>query len=83
MRLFTGYIENYNTSSKKIYAGIINSYSPTSADVIILCASPTGLGGSADDINVWVEWDNVNNSWDVHTSDTNYTGDIAFHVITP
>jgi len=83
MRLYSGFIENYNLSSKQISSGMITSYSPSEDDVITTCASPGDVSGSSDNVKIWVEWNSSSNVWDVYVSDTNYTGDIAFQVITP
>ena len=83
MRLYNGFIENYNSSSKQISSGMITSYSPSEDDVIIACASPKDVSGSSDNVKIWVEWDSGNSVWNVYVSDTNYTGDIAFQVIAP
>ena len=81
MRLYSGFIENYSSSTKQIASGMITSYSPSNTDVIILCASPKDTSGSADNVKVWVEWSA--GVWNVYVSDANYTGDIAFQVIAP
>ena len=62
---------------------IRDRYSPDPGDTIILCSSPIGGNTSTDNVNVSIEFDWFNGDWIVHVSDTGYSGDIAFSVITP
>ena len=84
MRLYSGYIKNYNQSNNyQITTGMITSYSPAEEDVILVTSAPNASGSNtSDNVNVYVVWNNTNSVWEVYTSDASYTGDIAFTVIT-
>ena len=83
-RLYAGWIENYDSNANnRIRAGMIQSYSPDPGDTIIICSSPKGVSTDSDDVNVSIEFDYMYYEWTVVVSDTSYSGDIAFSVITP
>ena len=89
MALFTGFIDTYDSSSNyTISNGDVTGYTPHSGDRIVACASPkydpsNNPTSDSDNVAVWFVWDSSQLRWEIHVSDTNYTGDIAFHVITP
>ena len=81
-RVYSGFIDNYNaTSNYQITGGMVPQYYPAQTDYVVATACPKDTSGTSDNINVYVEWDHSNSVWSMRTSDTAYSGDIAFIVV--
>lgn len=52
-------------------SNFVSGYQPSEYDVIVVSTKNTN-----GNMNLWVEWDNYNQVWKVHCSDSSYSGEI-------
>jgi len=70
---------NFNFSNQTAH-----QWDGTSTTLGVVGETATGqVGNISDNVAPWVEWDSTYSRWIIYVSDTSYTGDIAYHVITP
>jgi hypothetical protein len=93
MAFISGYISNYKAGvNDHVASGMITSYVPSSGDIVVACSCPNADNSgtpAADNINVWLTYEDTSTNpfypvsrWVFKVSDTTYTGDISFEIIT-
>jgi hypothetical protein len=93
MAFISGYISNYEAGvNDHVASGMITSYVPSSGDIVVACSCPNADNSgtpAADNINVWLTYEDSSTTpsytvprWVFKVSDTTYTGDVSFEIIT-